>query len=114
MWIYTEAVLCDGQESTQEYLRRRLLSIMESVNLVCDGALEVHEWVSETTISMQENAILVALNYVIDVPCVVQWELLWFSSPSRLIQTFAGSGSTIAKYHEVINLAIEATFTVLF
>ena len=23
MWIYTEAVLCDGQESTQEYLKRR-------------------------------------------------------------------------------------------
>ena len=81
---------------------------MESVNLVCDGALEDHEWVSETTISMQENAILVALNYVIDVPC------LWFSSRSQLNQRFAGSGSTIAKYRDVINLAIEATFTVHF
>ena len=38
MWIYTEAVLCDGQKSTQEYLRRRLLSSMRSVSWVCDDA----------------------------------------------------------------------------
>ena len=30
MWIYTEVVLSNGQEVTQEYLRRRVLSIMES------------------------------------------------------------------------------------
>ena len=63
---------CDGQESTQEYLRRRLLSIMESVTWVCEDALEDHKWVSEFTISMQENEVLVAVNYEIDVPCVVQ------------------------------------------
>ena len=33
-------VLCDGQENTQEYLRRRFVSIMEGVNWVCDDALE--------------------------------------------------------------------------
>ena len=43
MWIYTITMLCDGQGSTQEYLRRRLLSIMESVSWVCEGALEDHE-----------------------------------------------------------------------
>ena len=57
-WIYTEAVLCDEQESTQEYLRRRLVSIMESFHWVCDDALENHEWVSELTISMHENEVL--------------------------------------------------------
>ena len=45
MWIYTKAVLCDGQESTQDYLRRRLLSNMESVSWVCEEAFEEHEWV---------------------------------------------------------------------
>ena len=82
MWIYTKAVLCDGQESTQEYLRRRLISIMEGVNWVCKNALEEHEWVSETTICIQKNENLVAKNYEIDVPCVVRWRLLWFSSPT--------------------------------
>ena len=33
MWICTKAVLCDGQVPTQENLRRKLSTIMESVNL---------------------------------------------------------------------------------
>ena len=75
-WKNTTCVLCDGQESTQDYLERRLLSIKESVYWVCEEAFEVHEWVSELTISMQEEEILVALNYRIDVPCVVPWSML--------------------------------------
>ena len=50
MWIYTKAVLCDGQEYTQDNLRRsRLLS---SVNWVCEEAFEEHGWLSELTMSM--------------------------------------------------------------
>ena len=114
MWICTEAVLCDGQERTLEYLRRRLSSIMESVSWVCDESLEGHEWVSDLTISVQENEHLVALNYETEVPCVVQWGLLWFSSPSRLNQRFANNGTRIAKCNEVINMAISTTFTLSF
>ena len=44
MWIYTKAVLCDGQEST-----------MESVIWVCKVALEDHGWVSELTISVRKQ-----------------------------------------------------------
>ena len=55
MWIYTKCVLCDGQEFTQEYMKRRMLSIMPGVNRVCEEAFEEHEWVSELTISMQEG-----------------------------------------------------------
>ena len=61
---------------------------------------------------MQENEDLVALNYEIDVPCVVQWGLLW--SPSRLNQRFTDNGTIFAIYHGVINLAIMATFTASF
>ena len=114
MWICTEAVLCDGQERTLEYLMRRLSSIMESVSWVCDESLEGHEWVSDLTISVQENVILVALNYETEVPCVVQWGLLWFSSPSRLNQRFANNGTRIAKCNEVINMAVATTFTLSF
>ena len=62
MWIDTEAVLFDAQESTQEYLRPTLLSVMETVTCVCEEAMERFEWVSELTISMQEKENLVALN----------------------------------------------------
>ena len=78
LWIYTKAVLCDGQESTQEYLRRRLLSILESNNWVCDDALEDHrrKGVSDLSVSISENEVLAALSYEIAVPCVVQSRLL--------------------------------------
>ena len=48
-WIYTNAVLFYGQETTQEYLMRWLQCTTESVNWVCDEAMEDHEWVSELT-----------------------------------------------------------------
>ena len=83
------------QQSTQEYWRRKLLSNMESVNWVCDVAMEGHEWVSEATVSMEEYGMLVALNYEIDVPCAVQWGLLWFSSPSRRNQRFADHDANV-------------------
>ena len=110
MWIYTKTVLCDGQASTQDFLRRRLLSIVESVNWVCEESFEEHEWVSEHTISMQEEEILEGLDFGIDVPCVVQWGMLWFSAPSRQNQRFEGNGAKCATKHEVTNLALAATF----
>ena len=106
MWTYTKAVLCDGQASTQDYLRRWLLSITECVIWVCEEVFGEHEWVSELTISMQEEEVLVVLDHRLDVPCVVQW----FSAPSRPSQRFEGNGTKCAQYHEVTNLAIKATF----
>ena len=85
LWICTEAVLCDELDSTQEYLRRRMLSIMESVNWVCDEALEEHEWVSPLTISLKEEEVLAELDYEIDLLCVVQWGFLWFTAPQDQI-----------------------------
>ena len=111
MWIYTKAVLCDGQASTQDDWWRRLFSIMESVNWVCEEACEEHEWVSELTVFMQEEEILVALNYRIDVLCVVQRGVLLFSVPSRLNQRFEGNSTECTRYKDVTHLATTATFT---
>ena len=44
MWVYTKCVLCDGQETTQNFMERRMLSIVESVNWVCEEVLEEYEW----------------------------------------------------------------------
>ena len=103
LWIYTEAVLCDGQESTQEDLKRRFVAIRESVSWVCEDALKDREWVTELTSSMHESEILVALNCEIEVPCVVQWGLLWFSSTTSLNRRFSDSGTQVDKYNAVIN-----------
>ena len=114
MWIYTKAVLCDGHGPTQENLRRKLSTIMESVSCVCEDAFRDHEWVTELNVIRKENEILAALNYDLDVPCVIQWRLLWFSSLSRLNHTFLNNGSQIAKYHKAVNRAIDVTFTMPF
>ena len=76
MWICTKAVLCVEHGTTQEYLKRRMLSIMERVNWVCEGALEEHESVSQLTISLkEEEEVLAELDYEISIACVVQWDL---------------------------------------
>ena len=97
MWIYTVCVLCEGQESTQEYLKPRFVVIRESDSWVCEDAMKDDEWVTELTVTLRNPV-----------------EMLWFSSPSRLNQRFTDNGSKIAKHHEVINMAIEATFTLPF
>ena len=63
---------------------------------------------------LKENEILEALNYDNDVPCVIQSRMLWFSSPSRLNQRFTDCGAKVAQYHEKVNMASEATFTMPF
>ena len=69
MWVYTKCVLCDGQETTQDFLKRRMLSIMESFSWVCEDVLEEHEWVSSLTISLKEEEVLMELDYEVGVPC---------------------------------------------
>ena len=86
---------------------------MESVSWVCEDALRDHEWVTELDI-LKENGMLEALHRDLDVPCVIHWGLMWFSSPSRLNQTFTNNGMKVAKYHEAVSMAIEATFTMPF
>ena len=52
LWIYTEAVLCNGRQQSEENLQWRLLAIMESANWVREDAFnEEHEWVTQITIS---------------------------------------------------------------
>ena len=46
-----------------------------------------------------------ALDFKIDVPCVVQWSLLWFSALTNLNRIF-GSDLKIKESHEVVNSAI--------
>ena len=56
--------------NTQEYLTERMLSVMESVNWVCEEVLVEHEWVSPLTTSLkEEEEVLAELDHKIGVPC---------------------------------------------
>ena len=62
--------------------------MMERVIWVCDDTLVKNECVSGLNISIPETEVLVALNQDIEVPCVVQWRILWFRRIQDLIKDF--------------------------
>ena len=86
LWIYTEAVLCNGRHQPEEDLQWRLLAIMESANWVREDAFnEEHEWVTQDII----------LECLVRIPCVIQWALLWFFAPNGQIGTSRSMGCTL-------------------
>ena len=69
----------------EEYLMRRMMSIMLCMNWVCADTFDDHEWVSESTTAQHVVEVMgMELDYKIGIPCVVQWCMLWFSAPMRL------------------------------
>ena len=56
----------------QEYLKRRMLSIMLCVNWLYARTFDDGEWVSESTIAEQEEEVMNRdLDYELCIPCVV-------------------------------------------
>ena len=95
MWIFTNAVMCDGRGRPPQDLRQMLRIIMECVRWATEDFLWEHEWITEPNVLWKENDMLGVLNYDIDVPCPLQWGILWFSAPSSLNRKFANSGTNV-------------------
>ena len=106
MLTYTEAVFSKGR-SYEPPLDLDFIQgiIVESVTWVTDGSLWQHEWTTDTSVTLRENEILEALNSEIDVPCPLQWGLLWFSAPTDLNQKFASNGTKMEKFRKIVNRA---------
>ena len=87
----------------EEYLKKRMMSNMLCTNWVCAGTFVDHE---QGQLSNKRKKFLsMELDFKIDVPCVVQWSLLWFSAPTDLNRNL-GLELKIKKYHEGVNGAI--------
>ena len=76
---------------------------MEAINRICVRILDDHVWISEFNLMVQENKILELLGRDIEVLCVLQWCLLWFSVPIALTVTMRKSHSLLDSYNEVLN-----------
>ena len=115
MWIYTKAALCDGCKRDPPLDWQPVLAlIIESVSWVTEDFLWDHEWITETKVTMKENLILEARHYDIEVPCPLQWSLLWFSTPTNLNRKFVNNGTRVAKFRETVSNAIELTCDIAF
>ena len=58
VWIFTKEAWTKGQilgPEQEEYLNKRMLSIMICTNWVCVGAFVDHGWVSERTLIQHEE-----------------------------------------------------------
>ena len=75
MWIFTQAVICSGQNNMQNCRLFKFRSEKEAVYWLSDVAVVEIVWVSELTISCQETKVLEALQYYSANPCIVQWEI---------------------------------------
>ena len=68
----------------------------------------------ETKVTMKENHILEELHYDIEVPCPLQWCLLWFPAPTNLNRKVVNNGIKVAKFRDTVNSAIELTCDIAF
>ena len=110
MWMYTKAALCDGRKKDPPLdLQPTLATIIESVSWVTEDSLWEHEWITETKVTMRENPILEARHHDIEVPCPLQWALLWFSAPTNLNHKLENYGTKIGKLRKIVNRAIILT-----
>ena len=87
---------------------------VESVSWVTEDFQWEHKWIAETNVTLEENVILEARSCDIDVPCPLQWGLLWFSAPTNLNLKFVNNGTTAAKFRETVNCAIQLTCNIAF
>ena len=61
---------------------------------------------STETLLSQEAKTLEALSYDLEIPCVVQWAVLWFAAPSSLNNELINAGLQRKIYYEVIGIAL--------
>ena len=47
MWIYTKAVICNGQDHSDVCRNQKKYPIMKVINWVCTRVHENHEWISD-------------------------------------------------------------------
>ena len=71
---------------------------------------ENHRWVSEFPLVQQENKILEVLDSNIDVPCIVQWWILWYSAPTSLNDDFLNDDVILETHNKGNNTAFETAF----
>ena len=112
MWIYTKTVLCDGRRSDKPLDLESIPGIIvASVTGVTEGSLWEHEWITDTNVTLKENDILEALDYEIDVPCPLQWRVLWLSAPTNLNRKFVNNGTKVEKFIERRNAGMGCLVT---
>ena len=62
------------------------------------------------TMALQEAEVLESLQHDIEFPCVVQWEMLWFSAPTSLKNVWSNDGEILEFLHGATNCVSSFSF----
>ena len=92
----------------------KLHSITEAINKTWDFICGTHEWIQESSVQVQECRIMWFLQDDIEVPCITQWRLLWYSAQSHLNKILIRIGALRACYDKAVNKAMETVVTTPF
>ena len=114
MWIHTKAVVCTGPRHMENFMMNKMNSITEAVNGAWGILYEDHEWIPQNSIQRQECEVLKSSHCDIEVPCVVQWRMLWYSAPTSLKNDSLNDGVIHEKCDKAVNMAIKTCFTCPF
>ena len=50
------------------------------------------------------------LQYDLEIPCIVQYKMVWFSAPTSINDELLNDGVILEKYTEAVNLAFQSAF----
>ena len=112
MWVCTKAVLSPRPEDMNN-ITHTLHSIAEAINKTWEVFYVSHGWLQQASIELQEckNLKLKSLQYDIEVPCFMQWELIQYSARSYLNEVLIKIGALKKCFEKAIIKAMETVFT---
>ena len=105
---------CTGPRHMENFMMNKMNSITEAVNGAWGILYEDQEWIPQNSIQRQECEVLKSSHCDIEVPCVVQWRMLWYSAPTSLKNDSLNDGVIHEKCDKAVNMAIKTCFTCPF
>ena len=94
MWIFTNAVICNGQRKMVVFRNWKRKQSMVRV-------LPNHEWVSEFVLIVHQHDIQYKLKFDIDVHCIVPF---WYSAFTRANSELVNEGPMLETYSLVFGV----------
>ena len=93
----TKAAISPRPKDMDNFMSK-LHSIAEAVNKNWDFLHVVHEWTQPDSVELQACIVMKSSHCDVEVPCIVQWEVLWYSARNHLNNVLINVGVFQACY----------------
>ena len=113
IWTHSKAFICNGHNYVEAFRKQKIVLLKPLIGPV-QAVQKHHDWILQLSFALQENRILGALNYDIEIPCIVQRVPLWYSAPSSLNKDLSNDDVILEMYNRVVDVAVETSFRFLF